>query len=289
MKGEEKYFPASSSITDVGCFSAAIDGDGNLTGGHLAPPKLPASNLRYHLVITMPWNKTLAHLYLTPELPLRNRIIKNIVERAKPFDGVQIDFESIAPEDGIHYLNFLAAVKKALPPEKQFSVAVMARWADYKQSHPDDAFDYPFINLVADRVIVMAYDEHYRSGPPGPIASLAWCRNIYDYARKTIDANKLVMGIPLYGRSWQKETTTQAFRNPEVWTDLRIRQAKLSSAEETGGTYSYTTNVTVEVHFENMASLDAKMALYTSSPIQGVAFWRISQEPINFWQHIAGE
>ena len=61
--------------------------------------------------------------------------------------------------------------KKALPPGKIFSVAVMARWAEHKQKNPSDAFDYPFIGMIADRVIVMAYDEHYRGGGPGPIIS----------------------------------------------------------------------------------------------------------------------
>ena len=286
MKGEEKYFPATSPITDVGCFSTVIDGDGNLKGGHLKPPALPTENLRYHLVVTMPWNPTLAHIYLNPELPFRDRIIKNIIDRAEPFDGIQIDFEGIAQEDGIHYLNFLAALNKALPSDKIFSVAVMARWAEYKQKHPEDAFDYPLINLVADRIIVMAYDEHYRGGAPGPIASLDWCRNIFTYAAQTIDPDKLIMGVPLYGRSWQQEKTAKAYRNQEVWTDLRIRGIEANSNREEGGTYSYATNVTVNVHFETLPSLDAKMELYASRPLQGVAFWRISQEPLNFWEHI---
>jgi spore germination protein YaaH len=286
MKGEESHFPASSPITDVGCFSASVDGDGNLSGGHLAPPSL-AGNHRYHLVITIPWNSTLAHIYLNPELPFRERIIAGIVERSKPFDGVQIDFEGISKEDGTNYLNFLTAVKKALPKNKIFSVAVMARWAEHKRMNPSDAFDYPFINLIADRIIVMAYDEHYRGGTPGPVASLPWCEKIYDYACATIDPGKLVMGIPLYGRSWQKEKTARAWRNPEIWTDLRRHQADLQSSPETGGTYSYRTNVSVEVHFETLASLDAKMQLYASRPIRGIAFWRISQEPLNFWEHLS--
>jgi spore germination protein YaaH len=94
------------------------------------------------------------------------------------------------------------------------------------------------------------------------------------------------MGIPLYGRSWQVEKTARAFRNPEVWTDLRIRQAQLLSDPSDGGSYSYTTNVTVKTHFETLPSLDAKLNLYRSRPIQGVAFWRISQEPLNFWERL---
>ena len=287
MKGEEKHFPATSPITDVACFSAVVDGDGNLKGGHRSPPTLPtAQTFRHHLVITMPWNSTLAHIYLDPKLPFRQRIIDGIIARCEPFDGIQIDFESISKTDGTAYLNFLAAVKKSLPKNKIFSVAVMARWADHKKKNPEDAFDYPFINMIADRVVVMAYDEHYGGGTAGPIASLPWCKTIYDYALKTIDPNKLVMGVPLYGRAWQKEKIAKAFRNPEVWSDLRICGARLQSTPEEGGSYSYTTNVTINVHFESIPSLNAKVALYTSRPIRGMAFWRISQEPINFWASI---
>jgi spore germination protein YaaH len=285
MKGEEQHYPASSSITDVACFSASVDGDGNLTGGHPAPPDLPG-NVRCHLVITMPWNSTLAHIYLNPAEPFRDRIIQAIVERSKPFDGVQIDFESIAKEDGTAYLNFLAALKKALPPDKLFSVAVMARWEAHKQKNPLDAFDYPFIGMIADRVVVMAYDEHYRGGQAGPIASLPWCEKIYDYALKTIDPEKLIMGIPLYGRSWQKESLARAYRNPDVLANLRQTGAELKSDPTTGGSYTYSANVTIAVHFENLPSLNAKLKLYASKPICGVAFWRISQEPAGFWDHL---
>ncbi len=286
MKGEEKYYPAVSPITDVACFSAAVDEDGHLGGGHMVPPDLPANPARFHLVVTIPWNPTLAHMYLNPELPFRDRIIADIIERAKPFDGVQIDFEGVRSDDAINYLNFLSAVKKALPKDKIFSVAVMARWAEHKQTNPADAFDYPFINRIADRVVVMAYDEHHRSGEAGPIASLPWCRKIYDYALETIDPDKLVMGIPLYGRSWQRENLSRAYRNPEVWTDLRETQAELQSDANNGGTYSYTTSVTVDVYFETLPSLDAKMRLYRSNPIRGIAFWRVGQEPLDFWKRI---
>jgi spore germination protein YaaH len=231
----------------------------------------------------MPWSTTLAHIYLDPTLPFRNRIINGIVERSKTFDGVQIDFESISAKDGTAYLNFLGAVKNALPADKVFSVAVLPRWASHKKAHPNDAFDYPFISRIADRVIVMAYDEHHKSSEPGPIASLPWCRKIHDYAMETIAPEKLVMGIPLYGRGWQLEKTGRSFRNREVWTNIRETNARPESSAAEGGSYSYTTPVTVRVYFETMPSLKAKMDLYSSRPIRGIAFWRIGQEPLNFW------
>lgn len=285
MKGEEKHYPARSPITDVACFSAQVDQNGHLAGGHLSPPALPGAKpgTRHHLVVTIPWNTTLAHIFLDPELPFRDRIIADIVERSKPFDGVQIDFESIGNDDGTAYLNFLAAVKKALPSEKIFSVAVMARWAEHKQKNPGDAFDYPFIGRIADRVVVMAYDEHYRGGSPGPIASLPWCRKIYQYALSTIDPDKLVMGIPLYGRGWQTSTPARAYKNSEVVDELLSKGIKSEWDPATGATYSFTEPVTITVHYETTQSLKAKLDLYTQRPIRGVAYWRISQEPKGFW------
>jgi len=286
MKGEEKSFPAQSPITDVACFSAKVDGDGHLKGGHLRPPSLPGARLgiRYHLVVTIPWNPTLAHIFLDPELPFRSRIITHIVERSEPFDGVQIDFESIGKDDGTAYLNFLAAVKKALPKDKLFSVAVMARWAEHKNKNPNDAFDYPFIGMIADRVIVMAYDEHYRGGGPGPVASLPWCKKIYTYALKTIAPDKLVMGIPLYGRGWQTPSLARAYKNHEVVDELLTKGIKSSWHPETGGTYSFTETVTINVHYETLQSLEAKLNLYSQRPIRGVAYWRIGQEPDGLWK-----
>ncbi|MEI6892795.1 MAG: hypothetical protein V5783_11550, partial [Pontiella sp.] len=66
----------------------------------------------------------------------------------------------------------------------------------------------------------------------------------------------------------------------------RIRSAQLESTPENGGSYSYTTNVTMNVHFESLPSLQAKMDLYATNPIEGIAFWRVSQEPRGFWEQL---
>jgi len=289
MKGEERFFPANAPITDVACFCAKVDGDGHLKGGHLQPPKLKTtqSNLRYHLVVTIPWNADLAHIYLNPKLPFRNQIISDIVQRSKPFDGVQIDFEGIKAADGTAYINFLAAVKKALPQSKIFSVAVMARWASHKKKHPRDAYDYPFISLFADRVIVMAYDEHYSGSNPGSMASLPWCKKIYDYATKTIPAKKLIMGIPLYGRAWQKPSFAHSYKNSQIQKEIQKRGVSVSTNPETGGHYRFKETVMVNVHYETLSSLKAKLTLYSQRKIQGIACWRISQEPKGFWESLS--
>jgi spore germination protein YaaH len=58
----------------------------------------------------------------------------------------------------------------------------------------------------------MAYDEHWSGSTPGSVASLTWCEKVADYALKTIENKKLVMGIPFYGRAWGEINPSRAYR-----------------------------------------------------------------------------
>lgn len=287
--GEERYFPKQMApFTDIACFSAKIDVRTILTGGPEKPPKLPGAlaTARYHLVISAPWNRDIVHLFLNKDLPFRQQLIDQIVARAKPFDGLMIDIESMDKKDGTAFLNFLAALKQALPKEKIFSVAVLPRWEAYARTNPSDPFDYPFINRFCDRIIVMTYDEHYQGSNPGPIASEAWCKKILNYARTTIDADKLIMGIPLYGRSWQSASFAKNYRHHEALKTAKKYDALLTPSATEGNHFSFTETVQVDVYFESTQSIEQKLKLYTDPAITGVAFWRVGQEPDGVWDLI---
>ena len=58
----------------------------------------------------------------------------------------------------------------------------------------------------------MAYDEHWSSSTPGPVASLPWCERVGAYAISTIPVEKLVMGVPFYGRAWQDKKNDRALK-----------------------------------------------------------------------------
>ena len=284
MQGEEKNFPIQSGITDIAHFSSSVQADGTLSDNLDLPPEVinASPDVRRHIVITAPWNSDLYHHYLNPDLPFRETIIQEIKALSKPYDGVQIDFEGISSRDGTAFLNFLIQLKKSLPKDKILSVAVMARWEDHKKKYPRDAYDYPLISRIVDRVIIMAYDEHYRTGPPGPIASINWCIPIFNYALKTIPKNKLIMGIPLYGRAWQTKTLSKAYKHHELVEELKKRSTQSDINSKTGGHFSFNEKVKVEVYHETIESINAKKNLYLSGKIKGLAYWRISQEPEQF-------
>ena len=284
MKGEETYLSNSMPFTDIGYFSAAINEQGTLPMDIKRPDlrgefDKPA---RVHLVISATWNKTIMNFCLRPDMPLRQKLLDDIVTLSKDFDGVQIDFESLNLEDKENYMTFLAELRGRIPSKKVFSVAVPARW--WTDQNP---FDYAEIAAIADRVIVMAYDEHWRTGEAGPIASLPWCTKVLDFSQKYIPSEKLVMGVPLYGRAWQVETLARALKHPQA-TDL-CQEKKCDMKLTDGGSpyFEFTDTVHIAVHFEDMQSLTSKIDAYYHKKIGKLAFWRVGQEPKEFWKTIA--
>jgi spore germination protein len=282
-KGAEKALTGPEPITDVGYFSAAVNDVGRLDPAPLRPVLAgsPGRIRRVHLVISAPANKSLMYWCLGRDIATRDGLIGDIVAACAGFDGVQIDFEGIRAEDRGVYLSFLSKLKTSLARGKILSVAVLAR-----TRNQEDAFDYPAISAIADRVIVMAYDEHWRTGAPGPIASTAWCRRVSTYARQTIPGEKLVMGLPLYGRAWQVESLAQALTWDQTQRVLKQLGRIPSRAEDGTPFFEYEQPATLKVYYEDVQSLSEKLNLYHDLGVQAVAFWRVGQGPQTLWQKV---
>jgi spore germination protein YaaH len=63
-------------------------------------------------------------------------------------------------------------------------------------------YDYAGLARAADRIQVMAYDDHVPSGNSGPISPMPWVKSVVDYALTQMPAGKLVLGVPAYGYDW---------------------------------------------------------------------------------------
>lgn len=279
MKGRESELDFEFPLTDIGYFAADVDTYGNLAN-------IPDRNLlsgfpgRVHLVLVCD-SRSLTHFVMNPQFGLRDKMIEDILAAAEPFDGIQADYELIPGKDAAFFLQFLEKLADGAHKNgKLFSVCVPAR----VKTISDDIFPYKKIASFSDRVMVMAYDEHWATSRPGPIASLSWCGKIAEYATAVIPKEKLVMGLPFYGRTWASEKTAQGWYFSGV--NRLIGQYDAGKVEYVADVPTVSINIDVDVScwFEDAYSTVQKLRLYKSFAVSSVAFWRIGQEDPSVWQ-----
>ena len=275
----DEYTPGLP-LTDICFFAGEVNCYGELVGAP-SRSKINTNGARCHLVIVCD-SKSLTHFVLQPGSEVRKKLLRDIVKAGAAYDGVQIDFELVPARDRGNFLTFLADLRYMLGQKKWFTVCVPAR---FKQL-TDDVYPYREIARYCDRVFVMAYDEHWSGGTPGPVASLEWCRKITEYAKKSIPEKKLIMGIPLYGRSWVNETTAGAWYFSGANRIMTEHGVEKIDYDDEIPKFKYTANVEVTGWFNDVSSVLAFCRLYEGFDIHKMGFWRVGFEDPAMWDWI---
>ena len=276
VRDREEALKVDYPISDLGYFGAELDSYGKL----IDVPDIKRISYfsgRVHLVVACN-SKALTHFVLIEGSAERKALIRDLLEAAKPFHGLQIDFENVLPKDGDAFLSFLRDLRAGLKG-KIFSVALPARTRILQ----DDVYDYTKIKGLADRILVMAYDEHWSTSDPGPIASMGWCQRVAKYALETISTEKLIMGLPFYGRSWGNVNANKAYLHSGIETTMQEQNIEKPDRENGIPTFRYETPLSVTVYYEDAYSLSARLEMYKKLGVNSVGFWRLGQETPAFW------
>jgi spore germination protein YaaH len=288
MQGEENFLDLSYKITDLCYFAASINNFGELVD---VPErsKIKDFNGRVHvcLALVVEGSKAITHFSLDPKFKIRKKLIKDIVEIMKNFDGLQIDFEQVEEKDAENFYSFLETLKKKIG-KKALSVAVFANTGAEKEvyNYSKASYDYKRISKIADRIIVMAYDQHYRFSNPGPVASLDWGRQVAKYSVEHIPVEKLVMGLPFYGRAWGHINPSRAYKHSSILKLIEDKKVKKVEIEDSIPFFMYKEPVDVTVYFENRNSIMQKARAYFNLGINKLAFWRLGQEDSEIWKEL---
>ena len=169
--GREQAFDPGYPITDLVYFGAEIDSYGKLTGVP-DPAKLKGFSGRLHLALACN-SRGLTHFILERGSAARRQLTADLLKASANFDGLHIDFELVPARDGANFISFLSELREGLG-NRLFTLALPAR----QRALEGDVFDYAALAPLADRILVMAYDEHWSASKPGPVASLDWCRSV---------------------------------------------------------------------------------------------------------------
>lgn len=223
----------------------------------------------------------------------QERLLTNAIEimRERGYTGLNVDFEHLRPEDRVRYNRFLArAAQRLRPLGYTLSTAVAPKVSATQVGTWYEAHDYPAHGEVADFVIPMTYEWGWSGGPPRAVAPLNEVRRVITYAVSAMPANKVVMGIPLYGYDWtlpyvpggpfarvvspQQAIELAARYGVSIQYDPQSQAPWFRYRDEQGREH--------EVWFEDARSIEAKFGLVREQGLGGVSYWRL---PISFPQN----
>lgn len=213
------------------------------------------------------------------------KIVK--LARQQNYSGIDIDYENFLAGDREVFTAFVTELARALHRAgKTLSVDVFAKASDQGYDQRNRAQDYRALGRAADTVRLMAYDWHWNSSEPGPIAPIGWVRGVLEYARSQIPARKIVLGVPAYGYDWvgnkgQLVSWLQAYGLAQKY-GAAVHWDTTSQSPSL--TYRSADGVRHVVWFENSYSILAKLALAQSMHIGGAYLWLAGDEDDLLWK-----
>jgi spore germination protein len=214
---------------------------------------------------------------------LQNTVITNILTmmKEKGYSGLNIDFEYVYPEDRENYNNFLRKVVERLRPEGySVSTALAPKITADQKGLLYEAHDYPAHGEICDFVVIMTYEWGWAGGSPLAIAPIGEVRKVLDYAVTAIPRNKIVMGVPLYGRDWKIPWVKGTFAKtvgPKEAVNLAAKYGTSISYNESYQSpffrYTDESNQQHEVWFEDARSMQAKYDTVKEYNLRGLSYW----------------
>lgn len=281
-------------FTDIAFRWLSADGNGNLSYEYKDEYRekidwVRQQGIAAHASVALMEREQLHQLLSSPSN--RSRLIKQLTDLAvrDKYDGVNIDFEFIAPEDGPHFTRFLQELKAALGPDKMLSVAVFARTGEEKWATP---YDYKAIGEAVDLVVVMAYDYSYLDSEPGPVAPLWWVEKVAGYMQRQMAPEKILMGMATYGYDWGSDgeaRTVSASKLQQIVAKYTVVDHFDQASMSPYYTYYDEEGHYHQIWMENQKSLNAKWTLCQAEQLGGVAFWRIGTGFLEIYQVLAGQ
>lgn len=231
------------------------------------------------------------------------------------FDGIDIDYEQFAFADGRdtwattrpNWVAFIEELAAALHADGRSLTVSIPPVYDANQTSESGywVYDYGAIVHHVDRIRMMTYD--FSVSEAGPIAPLDWVESAITGAIEATGApEKLVLGLPAYGRNWPVRTsgvcpvddvpgqTSVSARSVDEL--IERRGATPVPVDDTGEwQFEYDLEVsdgtstcvqTRQVHYVDGDGIALRMDLARQYRLGGVALWAFGFDDAAVWEAI---
>lgn len=203
-------------------------------------------------------------------------------------DGINIDFESIAKEDGIYFLQFIRELAPFM--KEQGSILSVAM---YVPSPWTEHYHRKEVGEVVDYIMIMAYDEHWGgSSTSGSVASLGFVEKGIVDTLEVVPKEKILLGIPYYTRLWAEEVKdgtvevkSKAYGMQKAYNILNENNAEIIWDEEIGQYYGEykKDGILYRCWLEDDRSIEKKIQLVEKYNLAGVSGWKKGLEKPQIW------
>lgn len=230
---------------------------------------------------------------LIGSLPDQRRHVAEIVKlvESQGYDGVQIDYEALRDDQRTSFTSFIRLLGEELHGRgKLLGVDLLAKKkeGDPADSNGSEAQDWRLLARYADHLYLMVYGQHWDTSGPGPMAGLPWFTAVVNYARQMIPADKLFVGMPLYGYDWGGAAEARGLTHKEGVALIEKHKVKVRW-NETEGSRNFVyedKGIKHEVWFEEATSIRAKVDLLKGMGVRNVAVWRLGGEDKGIWPQL---
>lgn len=278
--------PYLSVLTGIVPFWYQINANGNIAGS--TDPAVLKLARQHHLwtfalVQNMVGQPVFGPLLNSPQS--RMRAVNNMLTlvESNGYNGVNLDWEGIAPKERRQFSTFVRELANTFHQHGYYvTLSIPAETQNQPNNSWTGAYNLKALGQYADLIMIMAYDQHYAGGSPGPIASVNWVRDVLNYTISVIPPSKVILGIPGYGYDWSSSGPAAA---------LTYGQAK-SLANQYGASKNSNHFIYMQggqlhsVWFENTRSLLSNINLVPGYELRGVALWRLGIEDPKIWDFL---
>lgn len=230
-----------------------------------------------------------------PELRARHveAIVRLVTERG--YAGVDLDYEHLDATLGpgetrraerLAFSTFVAEASRALHAAGR----VLTLAVPVSGGGEDEIYDYDALSEAADHVHVMGYDFHYEGSPhAGPVAPLGWVRRVVstigaiDHGRRK---GRFILGLPNYGLVGRDGLCSPSracaeLAGPAYQTTTPHMEGCSMDGRHTDPGRSPNQRLPDgrEVFFDDLASLEEKVAAARAGGLAGIGYWSIGGEP----------
>jgi spore germination protein YaaH len=198
--------------------------------------------------------------------------------KAQGYGGYILDLENLSARAAPAYAPFLVRLRAALRPLGRELWVTTSLGADPAMIQALDA--------ATDGVVLMAYDQCWATGTPGPIAGQDWLERNLDMRLSASAPNRYIVALGAYGYNWAQGAPAAVISASDAAELARSTGHQVSREPPAANphfNYAGPDGRPHTVWYLDAATFRAQRAAAEARHARGVAIWRLGLEDPAIW------